>query len=126
VFGGLVWILVASSKVPDPMLQGWLMFVSVFCFVMSTTLLFLYICGAHGGSRSWLTLVSGCDQLQDLIPLCCHQQIVVSSAHQITAWGLTCGGSFFPPLPFHSVFAFLATLIYVIHEVFSLRRWRSS
>ncbi|NXJ96327.1 MAL protein, partial [Corythaixoides concolor] len=61
-FGGLVWILVASSKVPLPMLQGWVMFVSVFCFVMSTTLLCLYICGAHGGSSSWVTLVSGCDK----------------------------------------------------------------
>ncbi|NXV51024.1 MAL protein, partial [Uria aalge] len=62
VFGGLVWILVASSKVPSPMLQGWVMFVSVFCFVMSTTLLCLYICGAHRGSSSWVTLVSGCDE----------------------------------------------------------------
>ncbi|NXF49148.1 MAL protein, partial [Oceanites oceanicus] len=62
IFGGLVWILVASSKVPIPMLQGWVMFVSVFCFVMSTTLLGLYICGAHGGSSSWVTLVSGCDK----------------------------------------------------------------
>ncbi|NXF36131.1 MAL protein, partial [Nyctibius bracteatus] len=60
IFGGLVWILVASSKVPAPMLQGWVMFVSVFCFVMSTTLMCLYICGAHGGSSSWVTLVSAC------------------------------------------------------------------
>ncbi|KAM6129629.1 myelin and lymphocyte protein [Pterocles gutturalis] len=80
IFGGLVWILVASSKVPLPILQGWVMFVSVFCFVMSTTLLCLYICGAHGGKSSWVTLV----------------------------------------------FAFLATLMYVIHQVFSLRRWKSS
>ncbi|XP_010180630.1 PREDICTED: myelin and lymphocyte protein isoform X2 [Mesitornis unicolor] len=80
VFGGLVWILVASSRVPEAMLQGWVMFVSVFCFVMSTSLLCLYICGVHGGSSSWVTLV----------------------------------------------FAFLATLMYVIHEVFSLLRWKSS
>ncbi|XP_026705260.1 myelin and lymphocyte protein isoform X2 [Athene cunicularia] len=80
IFGGLVWILVASSKVPLPILQGWVMFVSVFCFVMSTTLLCLYICGVHGGSSSWVTLV----------------------------------------------FAFIATLMYVIHKVFSLLRWKSS
>ncbi|NXL01792.1 MAL protein, partial [Mesembrinibis cayennensis] len=61
-FGGLVWILVASSKVPSHMLQGWVMFVSVFCFIMSTTLLCLYICGVHGGRSSWVTLVSGCDK----------------------------------------------------------------
>ncbi|XP_009273095.1 PREDICTED: myelin and lymphocyte protein isoform X2 [Aptenodytes forsteri] len=79
-FGGLVWILVASSKVLLPILQGWVMFVSVSCFVMSITLLCLYVCGVHGGSSSWVTLV----------------------------------------------FAFLATLMYVIHKVYSLLRWKSS
>ncbi|NWR63914.1 MAL protein, partial [Bucorvus abyssinicus] len=62
VFGGLVWILVASSKVPLPIVQGWVMFVSVFCFVMSTVLLCLYLGGVHGGSSFWVTLVSGNDQ----------------------------------------------------------------
>ncbi|NXT74964.1 MAL protein, partial [Zapornia atra] len=62
IFGGLVWILVASSMVPMAIVQGWVMFVSVFCFVMSITLLCLYLCGAHGGSSSWVTLVSGCDK----------------------------------------------------------------
>ncbi|XP_010121592.1 PREDICTED: myelin and lymphocyte protein isoform X2 [Chlamydotis macqueenii] len=79
-FGGLVWILVASSKVPLPILQGWVMFVSVFCFIMSTTLLCLYIFGVHRGSSSWIALV----------------------------------------------FAFLATLMYVIHKICSLLRWKSS
>ncbi|NWZ21692.1 MAL protein, partial [Asarcornis scutulata] len=59
IFGGLVWILIAASKVSEPTLQGWVMFVSVFCFVMTATLLFLYMCGAHRGSSSWVTLVSG-------------------------------------------------------------------
>uniref|UniRef100_A0A8C5KGE7 MARVEL domain-containing protein n=1 Tax=Jaculus jaculus TaxID=51337 RepID=A0A8C5KGE7_JACJA len=39
LFGGLVWILVASSNVPLPLLQGWVMFVSVTAFFFS--LLFL-------------------------------------------------------------------------------------
>ncbi|XP_072188850.1 myelin and lymphocyte protein isoform X2 [Excalfactoria chinensis] len=80
IFGGLVWILIASSKVPYAGLQGWVMFVSVFCFVLTAILLFLYICGAHGDSSSWVTLV----------------------------------------------FAFVATLLYVIHIIYSLRRWKSS
>uniref|UniRef100_A0A5F9CZV7 Myelin and lymphocyte protein n=1 Tax=Oryctolagus cuniculus TaxID=9986 RepID=A0A5F9CZV7_RABIT len=58
VFGGLVWILVASSLVPLALVQGWVMFVSVFCFVATTALLVLYIIGAHGGESSWVTLVS--------------------------------------------------------------------
>ncbi|KAI6071552.1 Myelin and lymphocyte protein isoform X1 [Aix galericulata] len=60
IFGGLVWILIAASKVSGPILQGWVMFVSVFCFVMTATLLFLYMCGAHGGSSSWVTLDAIC------------------------------------------------------------------
>uniref|UniRef100_A0ABI7XE69 Myelin and lymphocyte protein n=1 Tax=Felis catus TaxID=9685 RepID=A0ABI7XE69_FELCA len=56
VFGGLVWILIASSLVPIPLVQGWVMFVSVFCFVATTALLILYIVGAHGGETSWVTL----------------------------------------------------------------------
>ncbi|NXP29587.1 MAL protein, partial [Scytalopus superciliaris] len=116
IFGGLVWILVASSRVPIPMLQGWVMFVSVFCFIMSTALLLLYICGAHGGSSSWVTLVSGCDKPRGLS----HPGRQLSPAKQsvatalpISGWGLL-------------VFSFLATLVYVIHKVGSLLRWKSS
>ncbi|NWV67974.1 MAL protein, partial [Malurus elegans] len=113
IFGGLVWILVASSRVPLPMLQGWVMFVSVFCFVMSISLLCLYFCGAHGGSSGWVTLVRAC----------------AKPALQIAGWGwlegllrkLT-GCCVFPS----QVFAFVATLVYVIHKVFSLLRWKSS
>ncbi|XP_072356685.1 myelin and lymphocyte protein-like [Scyliorhinus torazame] len=67
VFGGLVWILVASSKIPNPDLQGWLMFVSVFCFIITTLLCTLYM-----------------------------------------------------------LFAFVATLLYAIHAIFSILRWKSS
>lgn len=45
LFGGLVWILVASSNVPVPLLQGWVMFVSVTTFVFSSAYLALLITG---------------------------------------------------------------------------------
>ncbi|KAL0963369.1 hypothetical protein UPYG_G00305460 [Umbra pygmaea] len=45
IFGGLVWILVASSNVPVPLLQGWVMFVSVTMFFCSTIYLLLFILG---------------------------------------------------------------------------------
>ncbi|NXS86593.1 MAL protein, partial [Erpornis zantholeuca] len=126
IFGGLVWILVASSKVLFPMMQGWVMFVSVFCFVMSICLLCLYFCGAHGGGSScWVTLVRACDKHQGLPSLavpcrggccCCTPRCRLGMAVKLTGW---CA---FPP----QVFAFVATLVYVIHEVFSLLRWKSS
>lgn len=45
LFGGLVWILVASSNVPVPLLQGWVMFVSVTSFFLSSAYLALLITG---------------------------------------------------------------------------------
>ncbi|MCI4373945.1 hypothetical protein PGIGA_G00000300 [Pangasianodon gigas] len=45
LFGGLVWILVASSNVPVPLLQGWVMFVSVTAFCCSSVYLALFLLG---------------------------------------------------------------------------------
>uniref|UniRef100_A0A8C4LNY0 Myelin and lymphocyte protein n=1 Tax=Equus asinus asinus TaxID=83772 RepID=A0A8C4LNY0_EQUAS len=56
VFGGLVWILVASSQVPLPLTQGWVMFVSVFCFVGTTVLFFLYVTGINDKVIKWIDL----------------------------------------------------------------------
>ncbi|XP_010180629.1 PREDICTED: myelin and lymphocyte protein isoform X1 [Mesitornis unicolor] len=125
VFGGLVWILVASSRVPEAMLQGWVMFVSVFCFVMSTSLLCLYICGVHGGSSSWVTLDAICQGTAALFYLS------AAVLEAVYTYGI---GLIVSPLIMTIyqeniaavVFAFLATLMYVIHEVFSLLRWKSS
>ncbi|XP_046517767.1 uncharacterized protein LOC124239623 [Equus quagga] len=58
VFGGLVWMLITSSQLPNPLLQGWVTFVSVFCFIGTGVLLFLYLTGAHGGETSWVSLES--------------------------------------------------------------------
>ncbi|XP_058868703.1 protein MAL2-like isoform X2 [Acipenser ruthenus] len=45
LFGGLVWILVAASNVPVPLMQGWVMFVSVTMFIFSTVYLVCFLCG---------------------------------------------------------------------------------
>ncbi|MEE6474906.1 hypothetical protein FKM82_010533 [Ascaphus truei] len=60
IFGGLVWILVASSRALDfaSLLQGWVMFVSVTCFVITSLLIILYCIRVHGGKSSWTTIVS--------------------------------------------------------------------
>lgn len=124
IFGGLVWILVASSKVLVPMLQGWVMFVSVFCFVMSISLLCLYLCGAHGGGGScWVTLDAFCHSTAALFYL----SAAVLEAYVTYSFGF----SILLEKEYREniaavVFAFVATLLYVIHEVFSLLRWKSS
>ncbi|MEQ2186483.1 Alpha-glucosidase, partial [Goodea atripinnis] len=59
LFGALVWILVASSNVPVPLLQGWVMFVSVTTFFLSSFYLTLLITGlADRINTDWNFLVS--------------------------------------------------------------------
>ncbi|XP_001494163.1 myelin and lymphocyte protein-like isoform X1 [Equus przewalskii] len=122
VFGGLVWILIASSLVPLPLLQGWVMFVSVFCFVGTTVLLFLYLIGAHGGETSWVSLDAVYHSITALLYL---------SAAVLEALATILMQNGFIYKYYHeniaaSVFSYAATLLYVVHAVFSLIRWKSS
>ncbi|XP_003758156.1 myelin and lymphocyte protein [Sarcophilus harrisii] len=129
IFGGLVWILVASSRVPFPMVQGWVMFVSVFCFVATTILLFLYFVGAHGGDASWIPL----DVSYHLIAALFYLSASVLEAYATIALKKHSGLAGFNETFKHYqenisavVFAYAATLTYVVHAVFSLIRWKSS
>lgn len=122
VFGGLVWILVASSLVPIPLIQGWVMFVSVFCFLATTTLLVLYIIGAHGGETSWVTLDAAYHCLAALFYLS------ASVLEALATIGMQEGYTY---KQYHEnisavVFSYVVTLLYVVHAVFSLIRWKSS
>lgn len=45
LLGGLVWILVASSNVPVPLVQGWVIFVSLVSFLLSSAYLTLLVTG---------------------------------------------------------------------------------
>ncbi|XP_043400160.1 myelin and lymphocyte protein isoform X2 [Chelonia mydas] len=121
VFGGLVWILVASTKVAVPLLQGWVMFVSVFCFTLSTLLMCLYFCGAHGGKSSWIAVDAFYHSMAALFYLS-------AAVLQASATYAARGGELktYQEDIAAVVFAFLATLMYVIHKGFSLLRWKSS
>jgi len=58
MFGGLVWILVAASNVPVPLLQGWVMFVSLLTFFLSSAYLTLLLSGlADRIQMDWNVLV---------------------------------------------------------------------
>ncbi|XP_077438054.1 myelin and lymphocyte protein-like isoform X2 [Vanacampus margaritifer] len=57
VTGGLVWILVASTHVEPPNPLGWVMFVSVFCFVMTLLWVVIFIAGCHKNGSTWVTVV---------------------------------------------------------------------
>ncbi|XP_026141384.1 myelin and lymphocyte protein [Carassius auratus] len=47
VFGGLMWTLVASTKVEQANPQGWVMFVSLFCLLINTLWFFIFITGIN-------------------------------------------------------------------------------
>lgn len=102
------------------------MFVSVFCFVMTATLLFLYMCGAHGGSSSWVTLDAICQVTAALFYLSAavleaYYTILLSADLTLpVVWTI------YQENIAAVVFAFVATLLYVIHQIYSLRRWKSS
>ncbi|XP_014708184.1 myelin and lymphocyte protein-like [Equus asinus] len=106
VFGGLVWILVASSLVPLPLLQGWVMFASVFCFTGTTVLVFLYMCDADCGD----TLDRVYHWMAFLFYLC---------AFILEVWATIIleHGDYFTYLEnvFATVFSCLATLLYMYH-----------
>lgn len=57
VFGGLVWILVASNHIVPENPMAWVMFVSVFCFVMTFLWMIIFGAGCHRNSSSWAAAV---------------------------------------------------------------------
>ncbi|XP_057689900.1 protein MAL2 isoform X2 [Corythoichthys intestinalis] len=146
VFGGLVWILVASSNVPVPLLQGWVMFVSVTAFFLSSAYLILLITGlADRISIDWNFL----DVFYHFIALLFYFGAFVLEA-AVTAAN---GGSIITPLPnstgtvmcinyprgnvftvlngnqyninvVATIFAFVVTLCYSCSLVMAFRRWR--
>uniref|UniRef100_A0A8D0GV71 Mal, T cell differentiation protein like n=1 Tax=Sphenodon punctatus TaxID=8508 RepID=A0A8D0GV71_SPHPU len=58
LFGCWVWILVASTTVYFPLLQGWVMYVSLSSFIFSLMLLMCYLFGFHKRFESWRVLDS--------------------------------------------------------------------
>ncbi|XP_043913255.1 myelin and lymphocyte protein-like isoform X2 [Protopterus annectens] len=126
VFGGLVWILVASSLVIEPNPQGWVMFVSVFCFVFTFLLMILFCAGVHKGSSTWAGIDAFYHGTAALFYLSAS---VLEAFTTIAISGNTDTDTllkYYRENIAASVFAFVATLLYTIHTIFSALRWKSS
>ncbi|XP_059374810.1 myelin and lymphocyte protein-like [Carassius carassius] len=144
VFGGLVLILVASTSVamtsllllvpiitvPNPL--GWVMFVSVFCFVMTFLWLIIFASGGHKNSSSW----AAADFLYHLIAVVFYLSASVILANETIAMKAFSDIAY--PFKYYQldikyyqmdiaavVFSFIATLLYFIHCIFSAMRWKS-
>ncbi|XP_030637943.1 protein MAL2 [Chanos chanos] len=141
VFGGLVWILVASSNVPVPLLQGWVMFVSVTMFLCSTTYLTVFITGiADKVNTDWNFL----DMLYHFVALLFYFAAFVLEAAttsaslsvRTTVNGTECfvvpKGGIVTFLDFRqysinvaaTIFAFFVTLCYACSMFMGFKRWR--
>ncbi|XP_018595579.1 myelin and lymphocyte protein [Scleropages formosus] len=121
VFGGLVWILVASTHVSPPNPLGWVMFVSVFCFVLTFLWLVLFACGAHQNSSAW----AAADFVYHFVAV-----VFYLSASVILAF-ITLLRKDLDPFKYYQidiaavVFSYVATLFYFIHTILSVVRWKS-
>ncbi|CAL8390776.1 unnamed protein product [Arctogadus glacialis] len=127
VFGGLVWTLVASTLVNPENPLGWVMFVSIFCFVMTTLWFFIFAFGANQGGI-WPTL----DVAYHFVAV-----LLYLSASVVLAYFTVQIGTFAPVLIpsllknyrldiAAVVMSHLTTLLYFLHAIFSALRWKSS
>ncbi|KAJ8366053.1 hypothetical protein SKAU_G00148840 [Synaphobranchus kaupii] len=125
VFGVLTWALVASTLVQPSMLLGWVMFVSVFCFVMTLVWIIIFVSGAHRNSSGWAAL----DLAYHGIAAFFYLSSSVLLAYVTISFKALAGSS--EGLRLYRidisavVFSFVATLLYFIHTIFSAIRWKS-
>ncbi|XP_034407546.1 myelin and lymphocyte protein-like [Cyclopterus lumpus] len=126
VIGGLVWILVASTRIEPDNPLGWVMFVSVFCFVVTTLWFFIFLCGANQGSV-WPSLDVG----YHFVAVVFYLSASVALAY-ITIQVRPTGPVQFEVLKNYRleisavVMSYVATLLYFLHAIFSAIRWKSS
>uniref|UniRef100_A0A8C1G290 Mal, T cell differentiation protein b n=1 Tax=Cyprinus carpio TaxID=7962 RepID=A0A8C1G290_CYPCA len=122
VFGLLVWILVASTLVSPPNPQGWVMFVSIFCFVMTFVWLIIFACGGHKNSSAWATA----DFIYHLIAVVFYLSASVILAYITTIFKNSVLVDQYYKIDIAAVvFSFVTTLLYFIHCILSAVRWKS-
>ncbi|XP_054993467.1 protein MAL2-like, partial [Sorex araneus] len=131
LFGGLVWILVAYSRVPLPLLQGWVMFVSVTAFVFSLFFLGVFLSGKTKTDANWKFLDLVCHSvvfvcyfgafLLEAVAIFLHSRRVCSPAFA--------GTPLMDDNQYHiniaaTIFAFVTKVFYGCSVRLALRRWR--
>ncbi|KAG5855533.1 mal, T cell differentiation protein b [Anguilla rostrata] len=125
IFGGLTWTLVASSLVDPRNPLGWVMFVSIFCFVMTFLWMIIFACGGHRNSSGW----AAADFAYHGIAAFFYLSSSVALAYVTIGKRDNLPGD--EALRIYRidisavVFSYLATLLYFLHTVFSALRWKS-
>lgn len=120
VFGGLVWVLVASQYILPNNPMAWVMFVSVFCFVMTLVWMIIFGFGCHRDSSSWAAADFAYHGLATLFYL---SAAVILAFITILASANTTS-QLYKTYVSAVVFAHVATVLYFIHTILSAIRWK--
>ncbi|KAF4084533.1 hypothetical protein AMELA_G00129670 [Ameiurus melas] len=120
IFGGLTWCLVASTKVFPANPLGWVMFVSIFCFVLTTLWFFIFIAGGNQSSV-WPGLDTAYHFIAVLFYLSSSVVLALVTIYQKTGDFKT-----YQEEIAAVVMSYITTLLYFLHAIFSALRWKSS
>uniref|UniRef100_A0A8C8S8U4 Mal, T cell differentiation protein 2 (gene/pseudogene) n=1 Tax=Pelusios castaneus TaxID=367368 RepID=A0A8C8S8U4_9SAUR len=132
LFGALVWILVASTRVPVPLLQGWVMFVSVTACFLSILFLGVFLFGyTHRIAVDWnqmdflfhgatFVFYFGAFVLQSATTSLHNYSVLISNCTSTTLisdydYNISIAAS---------IFAFATTICYGCSTALALRRWK--
>ncbi|KAJ7405001.1 hypothetical protein WISP_142437 [Willisornis vidua] len=76
LFGTIAWILVASTRIPLPVLQGWVMFVAVTAWFLSIVFLSVFLFGyANRIAVNWNQAVGNSETLNNMLAKGLSQEI---------------------------------------------------
>ncbi|XP_068583292.1 myelin and lymphocyte protein-like [Cebidichthys violaceus] len=121
IFGGLVWILVACTLVVPHNPQGWVMFVSVFCFTMTFIWLVVFACGGHRNKGRW----AAADFAYHGIAAFFYLSASVALAKVTLEMNDGTNSRNYKLDIAAVVFSYVATLLYFTHTILSAIRWKS-
>ncbi|XP_037383737.1 MAL-like protein isoform X1 [Talpa occidentalis] len=112
VCGFWVWILVASTQVQYPLLQGWVMYVSLTSFLISLVFLLSYLLGFYKRFDSWTILDSLYHGTTSILymsasVLQAHATIISETPATVEKYYLNTAAT---------LFAFITTLLYILHS----------
>ncbi|KAM8785246.1 MAL-like protein [Rhynchonycteris naso] len=110
VFGCWVWILVAATQVANPLLQGWVIYVSLTSFLISLMFLLSYLFEFYKRYESWRVL----DSLYHGTTGILYMSAAVLQAHATIVSESRDLNNYFTNTA-ASFFAFITTLLYILH-----------
>lgn len=136
LLGAWVWILVAATRVFYPIVQGWVMYVAVSSFFFSLLLLMVYLFGFHRNHCNTWRIIDviytgitaifylSAAVLQAYATILCDYTIAVALPN---IFGINqCFRVLYHLDAAATFFAFLTSLIYMLHSFQSYVRWKSS